>query len=43
MQRCRRRWFDTPKYTPLQGQMVLAINGDPVRFSDVFFRLGVVR
>lgn len=33
----------TPKYTPLQGQMMLAINVDPVQFTRVFGYLGVVR
>jgi len=32
-----------PKYTPLQGQMLLGMNVDETRFGDVFSVLGVVR
>lgn len=31
-----------PKYTPLQGQMVLGMNVDVAQFESVFGRLGVV-
>ena len=31
-----------PRYTPLQGQMVLGMNVDVAQFEDVFGRLGVV-
>ncbi|MEK9721963.1 MAG: DNA N-6-adenine-methyltransferase [Rhodospirillaceae bacterium] len=31
-----------PKYTPLQGQMVLSYNNDTERFASVFGKIGVV-
>lgn len=31
-----------PKYTPLQGQMILGMNVDPAQFTRVFGYLGVV-